>query len=78
MKLDDIDKILMMELSLLPLFVLVSAVPHGVHKFSPEIVSKVQTVLVNSSTLNPMPMMKEAVKNLYSVLDGQASFHFLI
>ena len=62
---------------MLPLFVLVSAVPDSVYKFSPEIVSKVQAIMASSNVSKPLPLMKEAVKNLYSSLENEASYIFV-
>ncbi|GFR77047.1 hypothetical protein ElyMa_000498600, partial [Elysia marginata] len=65
------EKDLLVELSLLPLFVLTSATPQLVQKFSPEVIAKVKCAVASSSSAHPVPMMKQAVGNLYSILSNQ-------
>ncbi|GFS01529.1 hypothetical protein ElyMa_002841000, partial [Elysia marginata] len=65
------EKDLLLELNLLPLFVLTSATPQLVMKFSPEVIAKVKCAVVSSSSAHPVPVMKQAVENLYSILSNQ-------
>ncbi|GFN96336.1 hypothetical protein PoB_002284200 [Plakobranchus ocellatus] len=67
------DRALMMELSLLPLFALVSASLPSVQRFCPGVITTVKQALSDSSISKALPMVKAAVDHLYSILDVKVS-----